>query len=140
LYDPEEISRIHQAWIIEEYPGVSALIDAIHDAGLETAVFTNTTQEHADQFVDTYPAIRRLHNCLRSDVLGIRKPEAAAYQAVEDHVGFTGKEVVFFDDTPVNVEAARDFGWHAERIDPAGDTVAQMTATLRSLNVPSFRS
>ena len=39
--------------------------------------------------------------------------------------------ILFFDDDPANVEAARARGWRAERIDAAGDTAAQLLDALR---------
>ena len=32
-YSADEVARVHAAWLLEEYPGVGALVDAIHGAG-----------------------------------------------------------------------------------------------------------
>jgi FMN phosphatase YigB (HAD superfamily) len=49
---------------------------------------------------------------------------------VNTSTGFSGSELVFFDDTPVNVSAAIELGWQAFVIDPFGDPVQQMRELL----------
>ena len=41
-------------------------------------------------------------------------------------------DLVFFDDLPENVDAARACGWNAVQVDHAGDTAAQVLAGLRA--------
>ena len=39
---------------------------------------------------------------------------------------FHGTQILFFDDKPENVEAARAAGWRAERVDQVDEPVGQM--------------
>lgn len=50
---------------------------------------------------------------LFSAELRAAKPEAAVYEAVERALGLPGDQLAFFDDRPVNVEAATARGWRA---------------------------
>lgn len=129
LYSPDEILRVHLGWTLGEYEGVGDVVDRIHAAGVETAVLSNTSHDHWE-IMPQYPAWRKLRNKLASHLLAIRKPDAAAYRAVQEHTGFAGAEILFFDDLPENVEAARRFGWRAEQIDPSGSTAEQIDAAL----------
>jgi len=43
--------------------------------------------------------------------------------------------ILFFDDTPANVEAARAAGWRAHLVDPAGDPPAQVRSVLAEARV-----
>ena len=48
-----------------------------------------------------------------SHEVGLAKPDPAAYALSTRRLGVEPHEVVFLDDVGANVEAARDFGWHA---------------------------
>jgi putative hydrolase of the HAD superfamily len=129
LYAPEEILRVHRAWTLAEYRGVGALIDRVHEAGVETAVLSNTCEDHW-AILHELPAFRALRNRHGSHELGLCKPDPAIYAALEASVGFSGAEVVFFDDLEENVRAARGCGWDAVQVDHAGEPAAQMAAAL----------
>lgn len=129
LYSPAEIMAIHDAWLIDEYEGVGTIVDQLHQAGLDTAALSNTTNEHWAR-MDEFPTVGRLRHRFASHELGLNKPDPAIYRHVERQLGYTGKQILFFDDTEENVIAARAVGWRAERIDPASDTARQMTGAL----------
>ena len=129
LYSPTEIMSIHDAWLIDEYKGVDAIVDRLHRASLDTAALTNTTPEHWVR-MPQFPTVGRLHHRLASHELGLHKPDPAIYFRLERQLGYKGREILFFDDAEENVQAARAVGWRAERIDPAGDTARQMTEAL----------
>lgn len=46
------------------------------------------------------------------------KPEASIFKAAERELGIIPEETLFFDDSEVNVEAARRLGFHAELVSP----------------------
>lgn len=133
-YAPEEIVRVHRAWTLGEYPRIGSVIARIHDAGLETAVLSNTCHEHWLDLL-TVPAVRAVRHRFASHLLAVRKPDAAAYRAVEEGTGHAGPAVLFFDDLPENIDAARALEWRAERIDPAGCTASQIERVLERVGV-----
>jgi putative hydrolase of the HAD superfamily len=128
LYSPEELTRIHDAWILDEYAGVADIIADLHARGVATACLSNTNQAHWERITraSEYPGIARLGSLYASHLLGCGKPDEAMYRAFERATGADGGEVLFFDDMTVNVDAARAFGWNAERIDPSAETAVQM--------------
>jgi FMN phosphatase YigB (HAD superfamily) len=130
LYSPAEIIKVHESWILGEYEGVGDVIHHIREAGLNTAILSNTTHEHW-LTLPRYPSLQLLDHRLASHELGLRKPEEAAYRAVEQRTGLDGRSILFFDDLEENVLAARKTGWLAERIDPFRPTAEQMMAALR---------
>lgn len=133
-YSPAEIRRVHMGWILGEYDGIGTLVDAVHAAGLESAVLSNTCEAHWAT-LPGYPVFSRLHNRLGSHLLGVRKPAEAAYRAVESQTGFAGAEIIFFDDDAGNVAAARSIGWHAAQIDHDGSPAEQIRLALAALDV-----
>src|SRR5262245_31226550 len=42
LYSPEELTRIHDAWLLDEYTGVADVIDELHARGVATSCLSNT--------------------------------------------------------------------------------------------------
>jgi FMN phosphatase YigB (HAD superfamily) len=142
-YTPGELMRVHHAILQDERPGALALVDELHHAGGVTACLSNTNEAHWIRLVHRdangplegapeYPAAARLMHQFASHRLRVAKPDAAIYAHFERLTGTHGSDVLFFDDRPENVAAALDRGWRAERIDQAGDTVAQMRRRLRA--------
>ena len=134
VYSPGEIMQIHAAWILGEYDGISRIVISIHDAGLTTAVLSNTNHAHWRSIVN-YPTVMRLRHHLGSHELGLRKPEPAAYLAVQEKTGFSGGEILFFDDLPENIAAARRLGWRADLIDPLNSPPEQIAGVLRDCGI-----
>jgi putative hydrolase of the HAD superfamily len=137
LYSPAELTNIHDAWLLEEYAGVAEVIDRLHARGIVTACLSNTNEAHWARLVraSEYPAIARLGSLHASHLLGCGKPDEAIYRAFERATGAVGRELLFFDDIGVNVDAARAFGWNAERIDPSAETSEQMRRHLADYGV-----
>jgi HAD superfamily hydrolase (TIGR01509 family) len=133
-YSPDEIERIHDAWLLGEYPGVVNVIDRIHAAGCATAALSNTNLAHWRSLAGS-PSIRKLTHALASHELGLVKPDAAIYREAERRFGVASGEILFFDDLEDNIVAARNAGWRALQIDHAGDTAAQISNSLREHGV-----
>jgi FMN phosphatase YigB (HAD superfamily) len=138
LYSPEEVARVHDAWLIEEYPGVSGLVDRLHTVPrIQTALLSNTNHGHwvrhlsADGRGPDFPTVAKLHHRFGSHLLGLAKPGREIYQELERQTGHTGPSILFFDDLIENVQAARAAGWRAEQIDHTADTAAQIQGHLR---------
>src|SRR5690606_3239812 len=43
---PDIIARVHDAWLIEEYPGARELVEDLAAAGVATALLSNTNARH----------------------------------------------------------------------------------------------
>ncbi len=134
VYSPSEVRRVLEAWIIGEYPGAHDLVLALHAANVETACLSNTNALHWAQ-LDRYPSIFNLRHRHASHLLRLRKPDDAIYSAFERAVARAPHEIIFFDDLPDNVAAAQSRGWRAHHINPAENTPARMSSTLRNLGV-----
>jgi len=128
-YSPDEVRAIHRAWVIEEYPGAARIVHEVHSAGLATACLSNTNPAHWAR-MDAYPSVMTLGARLASHELRLHKPDPAIYREAEARLNVPGHAILFFDDLPENVNAAREAGWQAEWIDPGGDTASQMRARL----------
>ncbi|MEM8756391.1 MAG: HAD-IA family hydrolase [Planctomycetota bacterium] len=137
-YSAEDIRRVHEAWLIEEYPGAAELIVKLsrHDS-IDTGLLSNTNHLHWLEHLaeheggtNRFPAVRALRHRHASHLLGIAKPDAAIFEAFEHHAGYRPEHVVYFDDLQANVDAAARRGWDAVLVDHAGDTAKQMRSAL----------
>ena len=135
LYSPDEIARVHDAWLLEEYEGVSELVRELHEAGVTTALLSNTNARHWERRLADFPTAGTLKLQHASHLLQLAKPDAAIYTAFEFETGFAPSQILFFDDLAANIEAAQGHGWHAMQVDHEGDTAAQMRAKLSELNL-----
>lgn len=130
LYEPEEVRRVHLAWLIEEYSGARDVLASIRSAGrAKTACLSNTNEDHWE-LMESWGALSLLDHAHASHLLGARKPDDACFVRFEEAVGAHGEGVLFFDDLAANIEAARSRGWRAELIDHTGDTAAQLVEHL----------
>lgn len=133
---PDELRRVHDAWILGEYDGVDEVIESIHSAGLETACLSNTNDAHWRSMhgLRTFDSIQHRH---ASHLLGVCKPDPEIFRAFEARTGFEADSIVYFDDLIENVMAAGAAGWRAELIDPERPTAPQIRKALARHGVVS---
>lgn len=145
IYTIEELERINHAWLIEEYPGVGAIVDELNALPhIETALLSNTTEIHwlrqhpepsRSIGIPHFPTASKLKHRHASHLLGLLKPDDAIYAAFERETGFEPRSILFYDDLKDNVAAAQSRGWNAVQIDHTGDTAAQIRASLREFRI-----
>jgi len=146
LYSAEEITALHDAVLIGEYPGVGALIDDLHRAGVATACLSNTSSPHWVKMLHhdgvdplpgdaLYPGVRSLGSHHASHLMRLLKPSPSIYRAFEKATGYSGAQILFFDDLAENIAAAREVGWRAETIDPTRPTDEQLRRYLAAHGV-----
>ena len=84
---------------------------ALRASGIE--LHLATVQEHlrAAYLWDTLGFCHRFDAMHYAAELGCRKSDPQFYAAVEARTGFAPDEMLLLDDTPANVEAARQAGW-----------------------------
>ncbi len=135
--DREQIVKVFDGWLLGMYPGAAELIDELRTRGVRTACLSNTNPRHWNALAarDEYASLRRLDFRLASHELGVMKPNERAYRLAEAATGFSGGQVLFFDDKPENVMAARAVHWKAEVIDHADDAVPQIRDFLSAHGV-----
>lgn len=143
LYTPDEVCRIHDAWLIAEYPGIDRVVARLVETpGVQTGLLSNTNAGHWRRHLPgpegsraDFPTVARLKHRHGSHLLGAAKPGEEIYRLFERQSGFAGGEILFFDDLQENVETAHRIGWRAEQIDPFGDTASQIEGHLARYGV-----
>ena len=107
--------------LLGPFSGVFAVIEQLC---APHAIFSNTSADHWEMLL-TYDVVKAARWRVASFQIGAIKPDPEAYSAFEATIGQPGNRLLFFDDSPDNVQAARACGWQAERIDPT-----EVTATV----------
>jgi len=101
-------------------------IDCIRkvSARLPCFAFSNSNPTHQQAWLETYPgSLDAFERIFVSSELGLRKPEAAAFDAIAAATGIRLEAQLFFDDTEENVHAARDAGMPAVHVRSHDDVI-----------------
>lgn len=73
--------------------------------------FSNTSAIHRETWLARFPNLEGAFDRLfLSFEMGLRKPDPAAFDAVVQGIGKPPSAILFFDDTPENIEAATRVG------------------------------
>lgn len=108
----EEALRV---WtLIDADSGVLELISELRATGLRVALATNQQQHRARYMTAELGYLDRFDHLLYSCRLGHAKPTPGYFVAALDVLGVPAHRVLFVDDHPENVDAARRCGLHAE--------------------------
>ena len=137
--DPRHVGAMSDVFLLTPYPGVRELIDEVNAVGYQTACLSNTNASHWRIMYDsTSPArlpLERLTYQFASHLAGHRKPDEGIFEHVERATGWSGPQIVFFDDVAENVATARKRGWRAEVIAHDGEPLRQVRRHLARLGV-----
>ena len=98
---------------LQPLPGTVALIEALKAAGHRLFYLSNMPEPYADHLERSHP----LHDWFEAGLFSGRvkqsKPGAEIYRLAQARFGVEPASLLFLDDHPANVEAARAAGWQA---------------------------
>jgi glucose-1-phosphatase len=91
--------------------------------------FSNTNRPHVAHFSIAYAdLLRHFRDVYLSSTIGLRKPDAAAYDHVVKAIGVPASRIVFFDDLADNIDGARAFGLKAVHVRSSKDIADALSA------------
>jgi HAD superfamily hydrolase (TIGR01509 family) len=92
--------------------------------------FSNTNNAHVAHFSQAYAEVLgHFREIFLSSTIGLRKPDAAAYDHVVQAIGVPAERIVFFDDLAENIDGARRRGLTAVHV-TSPDDVGRALAAL----------
>lgn len=101
----------------------------LRQEGYTTGIITNNVREFGDGWRALVPIDELFDFVVDSSSAGVRKPDPRIFEIALGHLaGVSPAEVVFLDDYPANVEAARALGLHALLVG------SDLASTLRELD------
>ncbi len=113
-----DFKEIWCSWVGETYDGVEEALLALR-GNFVTACLSNTNNLHWRHLERYFDFESFFDESFASHQIGCAKPAPASFQHVIDTLGERPQDILFFDDTAVNVAAAKALGMSAELIDPA---------------------
>jgi glucose-1-phosphatase len=112
-----------------EMPGIAQQL-ARAAKRLPLYAFSNTNRPHVAHFSQAYAELLgHFREIFLSSTIGLRKPDAAAYDHVVQAIGVPAERIVFFDDLAENIEGARARGLTAVHV-TSPDDIARALAAL----------
>jgi HAD superfamily hydrolase (TIGR01509 family) len=110
----DEFVKRFAAWPRGPYPGARELLSALRSS-YRLACLSNANELHTHRHRAALGDL--LDATYFSNEMGVGKPEAEIYRRVVGDLGVPPGRIAFFDDTAVNVEAARQEGLDAHLTD-----------------------
>jgi glucose-1-phosphatase len=112
-----------------EMPDIGPLL-ARAGKHLPLYAFSNTNPAHVAHFSKAYAdVLGHFREVFLSSSIGLRKPDAKAYDHVVKAIGVPASRIVFFDDSAGNIEGARAYGLKTVHV-TSTDDVARALAAL----------
>lgn len=127
----EEIGHWHDAWIemaSPAIPGSVRLLRALRARGVPCFALTNFGRETFAHALPHYPFLADFDRAFVSGHLGMAKPDAAIYEAVERGTGLRPGALLFVDDRADNIAAAEARGWRTHRFENPEGLAARLVA------------
>jgi glucose-1-phosphatase len=116
------------AIFVGEIPGIKTLL-ARAAKHLPLYAFSNTNAVHGAYFSVQYAEVLgHFHQIFLSSTIGLRKPDAEAYDHVVQAIGVPAERIVFFDDLDENIRGACERGLKAVRVTSSGDVARALQA------------
>ena len=115
--DLEELWEIDAVgWIRNLRPETLDLMRMLKAQGKKLGILSNMSPDFYDRlFVPRAADYRALADVeVISGLEKLYKPERPIYDLTQRRMGLSPERLLFLDDTPVNVHAARSYGWQAE--------------------------
>ena len=124
-----DITALWNSWVHPPFPGIIAALTRLR-ARFTLGCLSNTNVLHW-RHLNTIISLKEVFDVpLASHELQEAKPDAACYIRALDILGAAPKDVWFFDDTRVNIEAARALGMTAHLVDRRSGAMPVLRALL----------
>jgi glucose-1-phosphatase len=116
------------AIFVGEMEGIAPLL-ARAKQRLPLYAFSNTNRAHEAHFSRHFAEVLgHFREVFLSSTIGLRKPDAEAYDHVVKAIGVPAARIVFFDDLMENIEGARERGLKAVHVTSARDVADALAA------------
>ena len=94
-------------------PGTLDWVQAVKESGFTVGVLSNMPMRFFEKNLRPSSWIKRFEKLVISGEIGLIKPDPAIFRYAANLAGNRPEEILFFDDTLRNVEAAQAFGFRA---------------------------
>lgn len=116
-------------WELSAYPEVPAMLAALKDAGLQTAILSNGSPAMLDAAVQSARIGASLDDVLSVESVGIFKPAAAVYDLVGQRFNCNRDAVLFVSSNGWDAGCAAGYGFQTVWVNRTGDPVDRLPWT-----------
>ncbi len=131
--DDQHFLEYFETLPVAPFPGAIALLNKIKTQ-YQTALLSNSNEIHWDKKMKSMKLAPCFDHYFASHLMGLVKPDPAAFDYVISCLNVPASQILFFDDNQLNVDAAIRAGMHAKKI--VG--VEQLQSALSQL--PTWRT
>lgn len=124
---PSKFRQRLRRWWLPLHPGVDVLLDQL-SSRMRLALLSNTNVFHWAMVSEQSSSFHRFDHLFLSYEIGLCKPDPAIYKHVLANVPAAAGEILFLDDNEANVDAAREIGISAVRVQGMPDIAAALAA------------
>jgi HAD superfamily hydrolase (TIGR01509 family) len=112
---------------VGEMPGIAELLSRVA-AKIPVYAFSNSNPAHEMYWSKRYARLlSHFKEIYVSSTIGLRKPDAEAFEYVVKAIGVPSERIAFFDDNLQNVVGARHCGLQAVHVKASGDIAKALT-------------
>lgn len=107
-------------------PGTAELIRALDTAGIPLFAITNFGADFWEMFQPTCAELSYMQDIVVSGRECLAKPDPAIFRLAAGRFGYPPQEMLFIDDNPANIAAARQEGWQVHHFSDAATLAADL--------------
>jgi putative hydrolase of the HAD superfamily len=113
--EPDEFLDAFHAWPVGLYPGVLELLESLAPR-YTLALFSNSNELHWPRKMGEMALDGKFQHYFASHLMGLAKPDAAAFEYVLAALAVSPERILFMDDNAMNIDAASAAGMLAHRV------------------------
>jgi putative hydrolase of the HAD superfamily len=126
--DEAQIAAGWNAVFVGEIVETTKIVQSMRTV-LPCHAFTNTNATHQAGYHSLFPGLQgSFERIFASHEIGLRKPERRAFAHVAQAIGVAPASILFFDDSPANIDGALAAGMQAVQVRGAGDVKNALAA------------
>jgi epoxide hydrolase-like predicted phosphatase len=118
--------------LIRPFEGTQEIIEQLHRANIKTGCLSNTNALHWSRLTASgaFPGVELLDLKIASHLVGRAKPDPAIFHLFAQRARVQPSEVIYFEDSPKNIEAALEVGFDVVTVNPKEETAPQISEAL----------
>ena len=124
---------LHLYWELSAYPEVPAMLAALKDAGMNTAILSNGSPDMLAGAVKSAGVEAFLDDVLSVEDVGIFKPAPQVYELVTQRFSCTRRHVLFVSSNCWDALAAQGYGFQAVWVNRASEPMDRLDHTPREV-------
>ena len=113
-------------WELSAYPEVPAMLQALKDAGMQTAILSNGSPDMLKGAVDSAGIGGLLDDVLSVQDVGVFKPHKYVYDMVGDRFECANSEVLFVSSNGWDAANAAGYGFYTAWVNRAGEPMDRL--------------